>query len=61
MSPLSSTNIVVGQNMAKLQDQVSTILDGNAKKGKIPPLWDGKASERIADIIIKWMNTEEKE
>jgi len=41
--------------MAKLQDAVSAILDGKAKKGKIPPLWDGRASERIADILIKWI------
>jgi UDP-N-acetylglucosamine 2-epimerase (non-hydrolysing) len=45
------TNIVVGQNMARLMREVYNILEGNAKKGEIPPLWDGKASERIANII----------
>jgi len=53
----AGTNIVVGHNMAKLQDEVSTILKGYAKKGKIPPLWDGKASERIADVIVKETGT----
>ena len=32
--------------------QFLDILDGKAKQGKIPPLWDGKASERIASILI---------
>jgi len=27
------------------------ILQGNSKKGQIPPLWDGKAAERIAQSI----------
>jgi UDP-N-acetylglucosamine 2-epimerase (non-hydrolysing) len=56
----TGTNIIVGQNMIKLQDEVSAILKGNAKKGKIPPLWDGKASERIADVIMKWRDNAEK-
>jgi UDP-N-acetylglucosamine 2-epimerase (non-hydrolysing) len=56
----TGTNIIVGHNMARLHDEVSAILDGNAKQGKIPPLWDGKASERIANIISKGMDSEEK-
>lgn len=27
------------------------ILDGKTKQGTIPPLWDGKAAERIADVL----------
>lgn len=46
------TNILVGQAMSRLQAEVRRILNGNVKKGKLPPLWDGKASERIADIIV---------
>jgi UDP-N-acetylglucosamine 2-epimerase (non-hydrolysing) len=48
------TNIVVGQDMERLKYEVNNILDGKAKKGKVPPLWDGKASERIADVIVAW-------
>jgi UDP-N-acetylglucosamine 2-epimerase (non-hydrolysing) len=51
------TNIVVGQDMERLKSEVYRILDGKAKKGKAPPLWDGKASERIADIIVKEIGT----
>ena len=45
------TNILVGQDMQKLQVEMDRILSGQAKKGSIPPLWDGHASDRIAQII----------
>ena len=48
------TNILVGQNMARLKEEVHKILGGKAKKGKVPPLWDGKAGERIAEVISEW-------
>lgn len=47
------TNILVGDDAATLQTELSKILLGNAKRGTIPPLWDGRASERIADIIVQ--------
>lgn len=46
------TNILVGQGMGRLKIEVAHIMDGDAKKGTVPPLWDGHASERIADIIV---------
>jgi hypothetical protein len=45
-------NIILGQNMDHLIAIVSRILDGQVKKGSIPPLWDGQASEGIAEIVI---------
>ena len=48
------TNIVVGQDMGKLKREVYRILDGKGKKGSVPPLWDGRASERIAEVISNW-------
>jgi UDP-N-acetylglucosamine 2-epimerase (non-hydrolysing) len=45
------TNILVGQDSHKLRQEVAKILDGHAKKGAIPPLWDGLAGERIADVV----------
>jgi UDP-N-acetylglucosamine 2-epimerase (non-hydrolysing) len=46
------TNILVGQNMHKLKSEADRILSDNQKRGQIPPLWDGRAGKRIADIII---------
>jgi UDP-N-acetylglucosamine 2-epimerase (non-hydrolysing) len=45
------TNILVGQDNYKLRQEVAMILDGQSKKGTIPPLWDGHAGERIADVV----------
>ena len=50
----TGTNILVGQDMELLKAEVSYILDGRARKGSVPALWDGKAGERIADVIEKW-------
>lgn len=38
-------------NPNSVKIQMEKILAGDAKKGIIPPLWDGKTSERIASII----------
>ena len=45
------TNTLVGQDMSRLRREVNRILGGVYKKGSVPPLWDGHASERIANII----------
>ncbi len=33
--------------------EVDNILEGRAKTGVVPPLWDGHAAERIRDILLK--------
>lgn len=47
------TNVLVGRDPEKLREELARILAGHAKKGTIPPLWDGHAGERIADILAK--------
>jgi len=46
------TNVLIGRDMQKLRSELTKILEGKAKKGSIPPLWDGRAGERIADIVV---------
>jgi UDP-N-acetylglucosamine 2-epimerase (non-hydrolysing) len=48
------TNVVVGRDMGRLHAEVDRILAGKAKSGTVPPLWDGKASERIAHLLAAW-------
>jgi UDP-N-acetylglucosamine 2-epimerase (non-hydrolysing) len=45
------TNILIGNDHAKLLSELARILSGNGKKGVIPPLWDGRTAERIIDIV----------
>jgi UDP-N-acetylglucosamine 2-epimerase (non-hydrolysing) len=47
------TNTLVGQDSRKLALELSAILAGRGKRGSIPPLWDGHAGERIADVVQK--------
>lgn len=47
------TNVLVGRDPAKLSAEVSRVLAGNAKKGTVPPLWDGKAGERVAEVLVR--------
>jgi UDP-N-acetylglucosamine 2-epimerase (non-hydrolysing) len=46
------TNVLVGSNKGKLKAEVSRILKGERRPGTIPPLWDGHASDRIAEILF---------
>jgi UDP-N-acetylglucosamine 2-epimerase (non-hydrolysing) len=46
------TNKLIGTDPARLATEVAAILDGDAKRGAIPPLWDGHAGERIVDVLV---------
>ena len=45
------TNVLIGQDLPRLSSELSKIAKGKAKKGSIPPLWDGHAGERIAKAL----------
>jgi UDP-N-acetylglucosamine 2-epimerase (non-hydrolysing) len=45
------TNVMIGRDMNLLGREVKAVLNGERKNGGIPPLWDGGASERIAQIL----------
>ena len=47
------TNTLVGKNMERLQSEVAKVLSGGGKQGRVPPLWDGRAGDRIAEVIIR--------
>ena len=47
------TNVLVGQDPKLLNPELTRILEGKAKKGSIPPLWDGHAGERIAEALYR--------
>jgi len=47
------TNELVGTDPLKLEPYVKRLFAGRWKKGIIPPLWDGKASERIVSHLNK--------
>ena len=46
------TNVLVGRDPEKLRVELSRVLAGEAKKGTVPPLWDGHTGERIAALLV---------
>lgn len=52
------TNTLVGTDAGKILKTVEDILETGGKSGRVPELWDGKSSERIADIVAAWLNGE---
>ncbi len=47
------TNILVEPTSEAIRTAVARVRRGDGPKGMIPPLWDGKAAERIAAIITR--------
>ncbi len=45
------TNTIVGRDPERIRACVTDILANGGKRGRIPALWDGRASERIVSII----------
>ncbi len=45
------TNYLIGTSPIKIMKTVELILAGQGKKGSIPKYWDGKAGDRIIEII----------
>ena len=41
------TNILVGQDGARLRTELSKVLEGKHKQGTVPPLWDGHAGSAL--------------
>ena len=50
------TNVLVSTDKAKIILAADKLLKESDFKPKIPPLWDGKASKRIVEIILKNFN-----
>lgn len=46
------TNTLLGNDILKLKEYLNEILSDTYKKGKEIEMWDGKASQRITNIII---------
>jgi len=46
------TNVLVGTDMSRLLTESRRIVQGRGKSGSVPPLWDGHAAVRIAEIVV---------
>jgi UDP-N-acetylglucosamine 2-epimerase (non-hydrolysing) len=49
------TNVLVGRDRTLIRRCVAEILATGGKRGRVPELWDGRASERIAAHLVPWL------
>jgi UDP-N-acetylglucosamine 2-epimerase (non-hydrolysing) len=47
------SNVLAGTDPAKIIEEARKVLQGKGKQGRRPHLWDGKAAERIVEILEK--------
>jgi UDP-N-acetylglucosamine 2-epimerase (non-hydrolysing) len=55
------TNILVGNDGNRIIAEAEKIIEGGAKKGSCPELWDGKTSERIVTVLSNHPERAEQE
>ncbi|AXE17352.1 UDP-N-acetylglucosamine 2-epimerase (non-hydrolyzing) [Runella rosea] len=53
---LGTNQLLADLNPVTVHEKVIETLEGRAKKGVIPPLWDGHAAERIAEVLVQKFN-----
>jgi UDP-N-acetylglucosamine 2-epimerase (non-hydrolysing) len=53
------TNLVVGTDPERIEREAVLILEGRGKEGRVPPLWDGHAAERIAEVYERFLHGRE--
>ena len=52
------TNVLVGTEPGKIYQAFEQVINGKAKRGERPPLWDGHAAERIVGILERRLTTD---
>ena len=52
------SNVVVGTDPGRIIAEIQKVLRGEGKRGRRPDLWDGKAAERIVEILAMVLCTE---
>jgi UDP-N-acetylglucosamine 2-epimerase (non-hydrolysing) len=48
------TNELIGSSPQRIVAASLKVLEGRGKEGQIPELWDGRAAERIVQVILGW-------
>ena len=55
------TNELVPFDIETVQNKINSIIEGTYKKGDIPPMWDGKSTERILQKCLGLVLNNKKE
>ncbi len=52
------TNIVIGTDQKRIIEESKRLINGDKKQGIVPEYWDGKAAERIVEILLREIRNE---
>ena len=55
------TNTIAGHDRALILSVVDDVLTAGGKRGRTPELWDGKAAERIKQVLNDWLQQDRKQ
>ncbi len=47
------TGVLIGNSIERLSENMELVLAGKYKVGRCPALWDGKAANRIVDLLVQ--------
>jgi len=50
------TNVLIGRDLSKVKSEAEKILSARPKAAATIPLWDGRAAERVAAVIVNTLN-----
>jgi UDP-N-acetylglucosamine 2-epimerase (non-hydrolysing) len=50
------TNVLCGRDMDSVRSELARIVRGEKRQGSVPPLWDGRAGERVAKILVEQLS-----
>ena len=45
------TNTIVGASHARIVEEARKTIHGHGKRGRVPKYWDGRAAERIIEVL----------
>lgn len=48
------SNILAGTDPDRIVDHAMRVLDAPPLRNRVPEKWDGRAAERIADLLLRW-------
>jgi len=49
------SNTLCGTDTGKILELVDAVMRGEYKRGSVPDLWDGRAAERIVQVLLERM------
>jgi UDP-N-acetylglucosamine 2-epimerase (non-hydrolysing) len=50
----AGTNTLLGLDPARIAEIPGLLARGGRREAEPPPMWDGRAAQRVADVLAGW-------